>query len=105
MRTPSTTTTPDERVLCAHCGHPVTYRRVLIYDCPVTPEGDLQREHDAENEYESQQDNGLYCVGCEDFITNKGGYNADHELIPQLLKKGRLRLAGAVPAKRKPRKW
>lgn len=95
-----TATTPEERVLCAYCGEPVKYRRVLVFDCPVTPEGEPQYEHEAENDYDSQQDNGLYCAGCGDFLTDDYGYNADHDEIPKLLTEGRLKLAKPTAKKK-----
>ncbi len=91
---------PENQVLCADCGHPVIFRRVILLDCPVTSGGAPQFQHEYEN-HDTEQEYGLCCENCECFITNRYGYNADYDEVPTLLKEGRLKLMRS-PKKKTP---
>ncbi len=81
-------------ILCGHCGSPVVLRQEVYRHFTLTPEPNKDGYYldffKVEEEDEIQQ--GLFCTGCDDFLTADGGYPHDHDDVPELLESGRLKL-------------
>ncbi len=94
---------PSERVLCPYCDGPIRVRRVTYEDMIVTPDGeDTEIVVECDEFWDEGIGYGLHCSGCNDWVDGTAWcIVSDPSDIPELIEKGRLKLAAPPPVKKK----